>query len=437
MNTFRFEEGLSTLFQAGRSVLTLLALAERSGLSHRAQDWLGTGRHGKPRRKLAVGTFGKRWIKEITPFWEILRNGSARDIDDNTRTFAGSSSDTVTLEIAFNNLVMPLTLLDRADVLATLHDQLLERGVAISRRAAVTLAEVGEWEHALAILESAHRHDPDLGFGVSIQDRLWKYAYLQGLTESVLPRLAAIPFDRSVPHAKELRAWWLKTHQIRAGRSAVLVPVIDRDKQPPGYVETAATQIAALATDPSKAKMVGDLRRVLKPGTLTMELPQHGVAFSVDKLSPELFKAEARIAARRKDHDRAAELAQSSAYYMFAAAPDIVIDAFLEEGDWRGAAAIAARHDPRNRPLPFEGLADERLDEYRSLQRALAGSAARSGDDAAARSFLVANARTYNPEASLLDLGRIDPWSATTLAAAEEGALPRRLLALLLPPLRL
>jgi hypothetical protein len=49
---------------------------------------------------------------------------------------------------------------------------------------------------------------------------------------------------------------------------------------------------------------------------------------------------------------------------------------------------IAAKHDPRGRPV-MDGFDDDRLDEYRSIQLAIAAMAARTGDDAAAQVFLI------------------------------------------------
>jgi hypothetical protein len=306
---------------------------------------------------------------------------------------------------------------------------------------ALTLAQAGDWQHVLAVLTSGHQHDPDLSTSFSVHERLWRHAYLDGLTETVLPRLAAIPFDRSLAHAKELRAWWLMVRKIRAGNP----PVIEPDQQSPGYVEAAAIQIAALAGDSSQTRIVEDLRRALTPKTIKVDLPQRGLSFSMGRTAHELFKAEVMIAARRKDHAQATRLARLPSHDPFISAADVVIDAFLEEGDWRGAAMIAAKHDPRERPVMGD-LDNDPLDEYRSIQLAIAAMAARTGDDAAAQDFL----RNYallsyarDPETSVddldkndLDLGEVCPWAATVLAGAAEGIIPRRFIALLLPVFR-
>src|SRR5262249_20090661 len=152
--------------------------------------------------------------------------------------------------------------------------------------------------------------------------------------------------------------------------------------------------------------------------TITVDLPQRGLSFSLGRTPHELFKAEVMIAARRKDHAEAARLAGLSSHDPFMFASDVVIDSLLEEGDWRGAATVAAEHDPRERPV-MEGFDDERLSEYRSIQLAIAATAARSGDDIAAQAFLGNYALSYvrhpKPGADDLDLLAICPWPATAL----------------------
>ena len=60
MKPFHFEQGLATLFASenGDGLLTLLALAERAGLSQRIPDWLKTKAGGSVRRKFALGWLG-------------------------------------------------------------------------------------------------------------------------------------------------------------------------------------------------------------------------------------------------------------------------------------------------------------------------------------------------------------------------------------------
>jgi hypothetical protein len=446
MTPLRFEDGLARLlaFEDGNHLLTLLALAERAQLSRRIFDWLTRKADGSVREKFALAWLGPQWIKDVVSFWEILRTGSARDIEGNVRALISPDHDSRDFEFALRNLIKPLALLERGHVVVELHDEMLNQGTQITLPTALTLAEAGDWQHVLAVLTSGHQHDPDLSTSYATHERLWRHAYLDGLTETVLPRLAAIPFDRSLAHAKELRAWWLTARQIRAGNAAVRVPVIEPDQQSPGYVEAAAIQIAALAGDSSQARIVEDLRRVLKPKTVRVDLPQRGLSFSMGGTAHELFKAEVMIAARRKDHAQAARLARLSSHDPFICAADVVIDAFLEEGDWHGAAMIAAKHDPRERPL-LECFDDDRPDEYRSIQLAIAAMAARTGDDATAQDFFRSYALSWarDPEASAddldlnnLDLGAICPWAATVLAGAAEGVIPRRFISLLLPVFR-
>jgi hypothetical protein len=439
MTSFRFEEGLARLFafERGNNLLTLLALAERAHLSQRIPDWLTRKADGSVRRKFAFDWLGPQWIKKIVPFWETLRTGSARDIEGSVRALISPDRHGSDLEFALRGLIEPLALLERAQVAAELHDEMLNHGIQITQQTALKLARAGDWQHVLAILTSGHQRDPDLSMSYSIQERLWRHAYLDGLTETVLPRLAAIPFDRSLAHAKELRGWWLTVRQIRAGDSAARVPVIEPDQQSPGYVEAAAIQIAALADDSSRTRIVEDLRRVLTPKTIKVDLPQ--LSFSMGRTAHELFKAEVMIAAKRRNHAQAERLARLPSHDPFISASNVVIDAFLEEGDWRGAAMISEKHDPRELPV-MDDFDDDPLDEYRSIQLAIAAMAARTGDDAAAQAFLrnyaLSDARDSEASADDLNIGEVCPWASTVLAGAAEGGISRRFIALLLPVFR-
>ncbi len=128
-------------------------------------------------------------------------------------------------------------------------------------------------------------------------------------------------------------------------------------------------------------------------------------------------------------------------------ASDVVIDALIEEGDWRGAAEIADRHDPRDQTV-IEGFDDTRMDDYCRLQVILAAAAARSGNDAAAHAYL---SKHVEASISIREADRSDTgeekagssetmapglWPAMLLAGAAEGLVPRRFLAMLLPVFR-
>jgi hypothetical protein len=323
---FRFEEGLARLFafEGGESLLTLLALAERARLSQRIPDWLAKKADGTVRKKFPHGWRGPLWVKDVVPFWKVVRTGSAREIVESVRALTSSERHATDLEFALGDLIKPLALLERGQVAAEMHDEMLNHSIRITRQTALTLAKAGDWQHVLAVLTNSHQHDPDISIGFAVQLRLWKYAYLDGLTDTVLARLAAIPFERDVAHAKELRDWWLLAHQIRAGNPAVRVPVIEPDQQSPGYAEAAAIQIAALTGDASQARIVEDLRRVLKSKTVRVDLPQRGLSFSLGGAAHELFKAETMIAARRKDHAQAARLARSPSHDSFMFSADVV-----------------------------------------------------------------------------------------------------------------
>src|SRR4051794_1662576 len=143
MMSYRFEEGLARLLalEDGNRLLTLLALAEGAKLSQRIFDWLTRKADGSVRRKFALAWLGPQWIENIVSFWEILRTGSARDIERNARALISPEHDSRDLEFALRNVIKPLALLERGQVAAELHDEMLNHGIQITLLAAVTLAE--------------------------------------------------------------------------------------------------------------------------------------------------------------------------------------------------------------------------------------------------------------------------------------------------------
>jgi hypothetical protein len=445
METISFDEQLHASFRHGwgTNLPTLLALAECAGLAGQAREWIREHMRSQPDGKVVFGWFGKRSLDEVMSFWRTLRDGTAGDIIAAARALtAGMPESTVSL--AFDGFVDPLVLLGRSGVLVTLYAEASEASYAIAAEfAPLTLAQANEWDHALALLAWAHRGGRSPHFSGSIESLLWKFAYLQRHVEMVLPALEGVPFNRQLAHMAEARKWKLVTYQIRAGSDEVLVPVIEDDDKPAGYIEAAATQIAALEDIPSAAELCSDLRRVLKPRTVTMQHADLGWAITLSSMPYELFKARVRIAASRKDYAKAAALAESPSHNPLVFPADEVIDAFIEEGEWRAAADIAALYDPRERPVvePFD---DTRNQEYLRLQEIFAAAAARSGDDAAAARFLANCVANYVPdvpdpeakEEQVHDGAEAYRWLALLLAGAVEGRVPRHFLAVLLPVFR-
>jgi hypothetical protein len=134
MTPFRFEDGLARLFgfERGNRLLRLLALAERAGLSQRIPDWLTRKPDGSIRGKFVFDWLGPQWINKIVPLWEVLRAGSARHIEGSVRALIGSDRHGIDLEFAVRDLIEPLALLERAQVAAELHDEMLNHGIQIT-----------------------------------------------------------------------------------------------------------------------------------------------------------------------------------------------------------------------------------------------------------------------------------------------------------------
>jgi uncharacterized protein involved in type VI secretion and phage assembly len=159
-----------------------------------------------------------------------------------------------------------------------------------------------------------------------------------------------------------------------------------------------------------------------------------------DLVQADVAAAPAKIASSRKDHAKAAAVARRPSHATQVEHAENVIEAFLEEGDWRGAAAIAKEHDARKHKLT-PGFDDTRVDDYIRLQEHLAIAAAWSGDDAAAASFL-AKARTAHAAGGAVSPRYNDNdgnpflWLTMLLAGVSEGLLPRQYLHLLETPFR-
>jgi hypothetical protein len=94
---------------------------------------------------------GRQWIRNIVPFWEILRARNAREIEASARALIGSERRGTDTEFALGDLIKPLALLERGQVAAELHDEMLNHRIQITRQTALTLAEAGDWQHVRAI----------------------------------------------------------------------------------------------------------------------------------------------------------------------------------------------------------------------------------------------------------------------------------------------
>jgi hypothetical protein len=411
----RYEDGLAARFKRGDVGFTTLAMAHIGGFADRIPAWL----------QLAQAKDRDVDAPALRRIFEALLTGDAAMIE--AALDDGGYS--------FNSVSDALILLGRGELLPSLHENLLRQlgprarsGFTVS--AALDLAAADEWDHALLILESARRTGAGIPIDRAFEGLLWKYAYLYRRIDTAMPVLAQMPFSPELAHLVEYRKWQLKAYQIRAGMVGERVPVID-GQLPHGYDEAAAMQVAALADDPAAADYVRNLQRIMKPRTIQVVLADRGIAFSSTNLPQVFSTAEAQIVARQKDYARAAALARRPSQDILVDPPSVVIDAFFDERDWRGAAAIAREHDPRQKRL-IAGLDDTRERDYVNLYKHLALAAAQEGDDAAAAAFLadakvvdrvdqLKNERGTSSEDAFL-------WFETLLAGVAESRLPRNYL---------
>jgi len=436
----RYEDRLAAGFDPERANLSLMAMAHVGGFAERIQEWLGSAQaKADPRSFFNAQALRRIFDALLTGDVEMieasLRHHDIRRLDVELSfnlERAADPSSAAWLDHALSLVVNPLILLGRGDLLPSLHERSLRRfgAVAVSNLtvpAALALGEADEWTYALKILEPARRAKAGIPIGLADERLLWRYAYLYGRVDTVMPLLAEMAFSPKLGHLVAYRKWQLKTYRLRAGQDRDRIPIIEGE-QPMGYDEAAAMQIAALADDPSAADYIQTLRRVVRPTTINVIHADRGVAFSATNVPQVFSTAEAMIAARRADHARAAALARMPSDNIMVDPANIVIDAFLDERDWRGAAAIAQEHDPR-RGRVIAGFDDTRARDYVELYIHLAIAAAREGDDAAATEFL-ANAKAVDRAEVPKEDGRTTEdafsWIDTLLAGLAEGLLPRK-----------
>jgi hypothetical protein len=342
------------------------------------------------------------------------------------------------LDASLGEVIEPLILVGRGDLILALHANSRARlgasaSSGLAGDAALRLAMAGEWDHALRILQHEGRAHGDVEGPLYLEDLLWKLAYRHRAVATVMPVLAEIPFSAELKHLIAYRAWRLKAYQVRAGIADVVVPVIEGE-QPMGYDKAAAMQIAALAQDPAAAERIANLRRVLKPRRIEMMFVDRGVAHTLETSSQAFSTAEAQIVARRKDYARAAVLARMPVTGMMPDPSAVLIEALLDEGDWRAAVEIAQEHDPRQKPAR-PGFDDTRVSDYQWLYQFLALGAVRNGDDTAAAALLAEAKRARGSRTEEEDWRESAyAWLDTLFAGIAEGLLPRKHLDVLTSP---
>jgi hypothetical protein len=446
MEALRFEDGLSVLVRHDTlAILDHLALAELAGISPRAHGWLRGRLDSEPSKKVWVRRLGEKSYDDIADLWATLKEGGSKEIVSSVRAPFRNEDDGRVLSLAFESVIEPLVVLGRGRVVGHIHFEMRNTlGSSFVERAAVALGACGEWDDALSILGQAIFEYAIPPVSLATETLLWTHAYLQHKTDTVLPLLASNLFHPDQGHAVEVRAWRLFTDQIRAGTDFDL-PVLTKRHQSFGYAEAAAMAIAALEGTESAEETVAKLRGVLTPPAIHYG----GRGAKREWVSDELTHARICVAARRRDYAKLATLAQGQVSPRFFSWPAVIINALLEEGDWRGAADFAARYDRPKQPTS-EGFEATRLDGCFRLPLILATAAARDGDDAAARAHLAehlarsrvirnADQEQGEPKTSEpLDTGAAAPGlrAATLLAGAAEGLIPRRLLPVLLPVFR-
>lgn len=432
-----YEVRLANEFQIGRAGLNQVVLAHIGGFAARLPEWLAK----------AVAANPNRDFDALRRRFEIVLSADVHRIETLLLTSGRetlpadwlSGQDQAGAEQIDRGLaqliVQPLTLLGRGDVLAALHANSLQRlepgkSSKLTMDAVRALGEAGDWSAALDILERARLTCLAIPVTDEQQEFLWQNAYLHREVERVMPVLAQMPFHADKPIRKETAEWILKSYQIRAGMSGIAVPAI-KDETDQGYIQAATMQIATLEGHPGSAREVEALRRAVLPGrNIEIIHTNRRTKQIYNPVESALFRARAEVAARRKDYSAAAKLAGTVLRNSVIDPPSDVVEAFLEEGDWRAAANIVKAHDPRKKRRP-RGYESEGPRDYMIYHEHLAVAAARAGDDGAAAAFFNTAKDEYRSmQARWPDEYKADRyvWRETLLTGVAEGRLPRRYL---------
>jgi hypothetical protein len=449
-----FQTGLEDAFRniERNDPFRLLALAEVGHLREQACTWLDQVANGAP---LQLGTRGARSVEDLMAVWTTLKTGSPDDTLAAMRSFLTEPSNTL---YCVRDLIEPLALIGRTEILPAMCERLVDEGADAEfaiNSILISLGAAGAWTEVLDVCAMWHSHG-QLAFdrASALEAYFWKYIYHQHQTEFVLPRV--VPLANGPPGPRtEHREWSALAFRIRAGRTDLHVPVIPRNRQPNGYYEAAAMQIAALEHEASARDHVAELRRVIGSEPTTIEVPGRGIGAKMDMEPADCRAQRIMIAAHRRDYAAVSAIVASSPHNPFNHPVDNAISAFLEEGDWRGAAGVAEAYDLRKRPVP-RGFSDSRKQDYLGLQLMLAGSAACAGDTGAAELFLESYKLAHllpdpppddddeNDDelvvpsedataASPVSNEPVDLWPATLIAGVAENRLPARFISMLLP----
>lgn len=430
--------------ESDQSLLTLFTFAECAGVVSEAIAFLKKKANSKPDGKIWFG-MDRLAPDDCIAFWKALTRGdfAAMEAVSRSATPKRSASEDDPEHI-FGAMIDPFLVLGHAQALMTFYEGLISRkksgALSVLETLAVSLAQYEEWDHALAILERAFADGASPHINLATEGLLWKFAYLQRRVRDVLPRLSAIPMHRELSHAAEGRSWRLLTYQIRIGEAGARARPIAPGQQPFGYTEAVAMEIAALERAGSHSDRAAELRVVLKPREMTLVAPQRGISVDFADLPHAIVAAQARLIAREKNYAEAARFAAAQpAQVGLEFRADMMINAFIDENDWRGAATLAERHDVRTRPTP-PGFDDGSRFEHQFLQEVLAVAAARNGAFDAARLHAEEYRRALLADPDLDRDGRdedlIGLWPLTVIAGVQEGVLPTKCLSLFLTSFR-
>ncbi|MFM9940160.1 MAG: hypothetical protein ACKVP7_11780 [Hyphomicrobiaceae bacterium] len=416
------------LWQEG-GVATKLALAERAGIADWARDQLLNNSKAGTELKLLS------WQSPAAPSavleqWEVLRSGDATTIFQSIDKFTLRNLKSAR-QLALGELLVPLFVLARDDVLHELALQHTESDSSFYEPLALALMQIGEWEKALVVLESVHKDKSPSGGNMWANSMYWKQAERQRVDEHTLRRLASIPLLRFQSDAARASDLWPLL--LLSGREVLDLTPAAASAQP-AWSKAAAIKVAMLERAGRREEADRWLAALDKPPT-EMILVEKGMQISFSASAIDLAKARTHVAARERDIEALERLAALPSSNLLLQHDVMAIDAAIDEGDWIGAARLLKKFDPRQRTVP-RGFDDDRSQVFASTHAILAALASSSGDDVnAAHHLATMAAEICQPGAPAEAINSVN-FLATILAGAAEGKLPHRLVGVLWPTFR-
>ncbi|MFM9941402.1 MAG: hypothetical protein ACKVP7_18110 [Hyphomicrobiaceae bacterium] len=406
-----------------------LALAQHAGIQSWGTDYIRTA---KPRRGISLLPFTAPGTSdEILADWEVLREGDSQAIEEFLKR--KSPRGATELFLPALSLIYPLLVLAREETLLSTISRILPPGPVsnsyIVEELAAKLLHLGQTERAILVLESAQRSGTSFGFAGTNQ--IWKAALRYRMPSPQLERLSTALVELKAPPriAALARARYEAARLLSGDVQPSPAPQSVTDQELTNWpIATMSVALHERAGRPAEAAL---WLATISPATTNMTVVEAGRSFNYSLREIDLLTARTQLAVRHRDNAALETLARTASPGLFVDSSRLVIDALIDDGDWKGAAAMLEKFDPRN-VRAHKGFADDRLQRFVTVHAQIAALAGMSGEfQLAERHFDVAFLAACKGVASASEMADALGFLAIVLAGAAEGKLDRRLIGVL------